>query len=124
MKKNLKKEKVPVKKSNDKKAHQRKPGENPCTHSWIKGAMTLTVLGKKCKVKDSKMCKKCAEEYLNKYATLCNSCEGVIFPGQAVAGTGDKKSKYPYTHMSFECCDCGGLHCGHWGEGKLIPLGI
>ena len=125
-KKNLKKnrEKIPAKKIAVKKAKPRKLGDNPCTHEKKKGYFPITVLGCKVKLKSSDMCPTCLQAYLEKNSTICNSCERPIFPGDPVAGTGlGKRAKHKYTHGdNTGCCVSGGLFCGHWGEGELIPF--
>ena len=114
--KTLKKTKAPAEKNSNSETK-----DAICTHGGSKGNMLITVLGIECWIKSPLFCKKCAEKYLNKYATICNTCKKPIFPGQTVAGTGEKRPKHPYTHTHFDCCPSSGLLCGTWGEGKLIP---
>lgn len=53
--------------------------------------------------------------------TYCAACGRPIFPGMPV-GQAWEEAQFPYTHLTFECCDAGALYCGRWGEGRLITL--
>ncbi len=53
--------------------------------------------------------------------TFCASCKRLITPGMPV-GQAWSGAPYPFTHMTFECCESGGLYCGQWGEGRLRTL--
>lgn len=92
-----------------------------CEHGATERNLKVTVLGVECEFPRSPMCPSCTGEYLNKFCTLCASCERPIFPGMPVgqAWTG---APHPCTHLGFDCCESGGLYCGRWGEGRLITL--
>jgi hypothetical protein len=67
------------------------------------------------------ICPKCAEEWLRKVSNVCAKCGDPILPGTSVARAWEG-AKYPYTHLTFDCCEAGVLYCGVWGEGRLITL--
>jgi hypothetical protein len=92
-----------------------------CGHGrFIKSSVhKVTVLGIECSVASSDCSKLCAEEYLNKFSTLCAECEEPILPGDPV-GQAWEDASHPYTHM--RCAQSAALFCGKWGEGRLISL--
>lgn len=92
-----------------------------CEHGATERNLKVTVLGVECEFPRSPMCPSCTGEYLNKFSTLCASCERPILPGTPV-GQAWNGAPHPCTHLAFECCDSGGLYCGRWGEGRLITL--
>lgn len=92
-----------------------------CTHSKTGHILKVTVLGVECEFEKSPMCQVCAEQYLNKFSTLCASCKRPIFPGTSV-GQAWKGASHPFTHLNFDCCATGTLYCGVWGDGRLITL--
>jgi hypothetical protein len=92
-----------------------------CEHGTVKGGFQVVVFGIEFELEESPLCPKCAEEYLNKFSTLCASCGLPIFPGTPVAQAWID-APHPYIHLSFSCGYCGGLYCGQWGEGCLITL--
>ena len=55
------------------------------------------------------------------YATTCASCKQPIYPGTPV-GQAWMGAPHPFTHLTFECCESGGLYCGVWGGGRLKTL--
>src|SRR3989338_1127048 len=87
-----------------------------CVHGGDRHDFCATVLGVECKLVNPPKCQTCAEEYLNKFSTLCHSCKRPIFPGERVALSGSQPT---YTHVEE---GAGGLYCGQWGEGQLITL--
>jgi hypothetical protein len=92
-----------------------------CAHGKTKHNFKVMVLGIECEFKKSPMCPPCTEQYLNKVSTLCASCKRPIFPGTPV-GQVWHGAPHSFTHLTFECCDTGGLYCGQWGEGRLLTL--
>ncbi len=92
-----------------------------CSHGAAKRPFKVLVFGAEIMLDKAPMCEACAGEYLNRYATLCGSCEKVIFPGEPV-GQAYIGAPYPLTHLTMECCPSGALYCGKWGEGRLITL--
>ena len=92
-----------------------------CAHGKTKHNIKVWVLGVECEFEKSPMCPTCTEQYLNKFSTLCASCKRPIFPGTPV-GQAWHGAPHPFTHLTFQCCDTGGLYCGRWGEGHLVSL--
>ena len=96
-------------------------GKFICAHDKTKRNIKVKVLGIECEFEKLPMCPTCTEQYLNKFSTFCASCKWPIFPGRPV-GQAWHGAPYPFTHLTFRCCDTGGLYCGQWGEGRLISL--
>jgi hypothetical protein len=92
-----------------------------CTHGKTRHNLKVTVLGVECEFSNSPMCSSCTEQYLNRFSTLCASCERPIFPGTPV-GQAWSGAPRPFTHLTSECCESGALYCGRWDEGHLITL--
>ena len=92
-----------------------------CTHKKTEDKIMVVVLGVECEFEESPMCPVCAEQYLNKFSTLCASCERPIFPGTPV-GQAWEGAPHPYTHLRPGCCETGALYCGKWDDGRLITL--
>lgn len=92
-----------------------------CNHGGPRRNLKMTILDVECEIEKSGMCGACTETYLNTVCTLCASCGRPIFPGDPV-GQAWVDAPHPHTHLTFDCCDTGGLYCGQWGEGRLITL--
>ncbi|HYF10338.1 MAG TPA: hypothetical protein VD967_01905 [Candidatus Paceibacterota bacterium] len=91
-----------------------------CDHPGFKERIRVTVLGVACELIRSPECVSCAEKYLNEFSVLCHTCRRPIFPGEPVADAG-VGSPPQFAHTRFQCSDAAG-YCGHWGEGKLVPI--
>ena len=92
-----------------------------CKHWKEAPPYEVFVRGEKTTMTDSPFCKKCTEEYLNRYCTTCAVCKKPILVGEPV-GVSCVGSEFPYVHLTFQCTDTGGQFCGHWGEGKVKPF--
>ena len=95
--------------------------KSACAHGKTDHPLVVTVLGIKCELERSPMCPACTEQYFNKFSILCASCHQPIFPGTPV-GVAWVGAPHPFTHLTFDCCESGGLFCGRWGEGRLLTL--
>jgi hypothetical protein len=100
---------------------EQKRQEKPlyCPHGVVNYCFKITVFGAECSLDSSPMCEFCTGEYLNRYASLCADCGGLIFPGDPV-GQAWNNAAHPYTHFTPECCEARELYAGKWGEGRLI----
>ena len=91
-----------------------------CPHEPITEPFDIEIIGVLCNFDNSPFCFECTQEYLDKFSTLCGTCRRPIFPHTSVGKS--KDPKFPYAHLTFECCDSGGDSLGEWSEGKLITL--
>lgn len=93
-----------------------------CEHPKSEKPTVIVVRGQKIECGPSaEICPQCTEAWLEKASTTCAKCGGPIVPGAAV-GQAWIGAKYPYTHLTFDCCDTGAYYCGVWGSGRLITL--
>ena len=88
-----------------------------CGRPRITNHTIAIVWGHEIQLTKSPHCKPCAEQYLEKYATCCETCDQPILPGQLVAIGIDHGR---YTHASYDCNPKPGIIAGHWGEGELV----
>jgi len=100
-------------------------GEFNCTHPRRPGKFTTVVLSRAVTMvmpASIPLCRECFTGYLNKYATICGACGGLIFPGEMVAERPVEGNPNAIVHRVKKCCFYADNWCGMWGQGRLISL--
>lgn len=102
------------------------PADNPrlicdCGRPAISSRTRVVIRGETFTFTQSRLCKTCTQQYMEEFSTTCGSCGETILVGDPVGAAPDD-APFPYTHLCSDCSPFPGLFCGHWGEGKLVPL--
>lgn len=87
-----------------------------CGEIPINSPAEIIVWGAVCHINSSPMCKNCTEKYMERHATMCETCKEPILVGMSV-GAGLNGG---YVHFNTTCAPPG-LFVGAWGEGEPIP---
>lgn len=105
--------------------YRSKFGTWTCEHGPFSGRKSMTIKGKQIGIDNSMFCDDCTQKYFEKYATLCDKCGDVICPcmpvGQHWGKDKDGNDKL-LTVCQKSSCSIPGDICGHWGEGRIMPM--